>query len=78
MFSYFIRTMYSIAYFLSQALDNNIEEINGLSYCYCLKKLSLAHNNIQHISGLSNLPLTQLNLVSVCTKFDYVTIISPE
>ena len=47
---------------------NEIEEISGLENCASLKNLSVSNNKLSKITGLSNLNLKQLDLVSSNTK----------
>ena len=53
---------------LPLSLDNGIKEIKGIENCHRLQKLSLAHNKIDRIQGLDNLPIQYLNLVSFAEK----------
>ena len=52
-------------YSLTMSLDNGIKEIKGIEKCQRLQNLSLAHNKIDRIQGLDNLPIQYLNLVSM-------------
>lgn len=47
-----------------QRPDNKIHQIQGLQKCARLTYLSLAHNSIEKIEGLDNLPIHYLSLVS--------------
>lgn len=51
--------------FLNTESDNKLKEIKGLENCKRLTKLSIAHNKIDKIQGLDNLPIQQLDIVSL-------------
>lgn len=50
---------------LNKNTDNKLKEIKGLTNCKRLTKLSLAHNKIDKIQGLDDLPIQHLDLVSI-------------
>lgn len=50
---------------MTKKLDNKISKITGLAKCTRLQDLSLAHNKIEKIHGLENLPIQSLNLVGI-------------
>lgn len=72
-FSVFGLYFHKEKHFLEFLKDNKITAIKGIEACQRLSHLSLAHNDLEKIQGLNNLPIKILNLVSMNLFLTFLT-----